>query len=73
MKAKALRKHSLHEEKTALVLLKLFISSNERCHITDHVIYIYGYMITLFAKITVLCQLSDYFCLRSAIFKKWLA
>jgi len=29
MKGKALRKHSLHEKTAALVLLKLFISSNE--------------------------------------------
>jgi len=36
MKGKALRKHSLHEKKTAAsVLLKLFISSNEWSHTTD--------------------------------------
>ena len=35
MKGKALRKHSLHEEKTSSVLLKLFISGNEECHTTD--------------------------------------
>jgi len=29
MKGKALRKHSLHEKTAALVLLKLFIISNE--------------------------------------------
>ena len=29
MKGKALRKHSLNEKTVALVLLKLFISSNE--------------------------------------------
>jgi len=34
MKGKALRKHSLHE-KTASVLLKLFISGNEEYHTTD--------------------------------------
>ena len=32
MKGKAFRKHSLHEKTAASVLLKLFISSNERCH-----------------------------------------
>jgi len=31
MKGKAPRKHSLHEKTAASVLLKLFISSNERC------------------------------------------
>jgi len=35
MKAKALRKHSLHEKTAASVLLKPFISSNEWCHTTD--------------------------------------
>jgi len=35
MKEKALRKQSLHEETAASVLLKLFISGNERCNITD--------------------------------------
>jgi len=35
MKGKALRMHSLHEKTAALVLLKLFISSNEWCHTTD--------------------------------------
>ena len=35
MKGKALRKHSLHEKTAASVLLKPFISSNERCHTTD--------------------------------------
>ena len=34
MKGKALRKHSLRE-KTASVLLKLFISGNDECHTTD--------------------------------------
>ena len=35
MKGKALRKHSLHEQTAASVLLKPFISSNEWCHTTD--------------------------------------
>jgi len=35
MKEKALRKHSLHGKLAAPVLLKLFISGNERCHTTD--------------------------------------
>ena len=35
MKGKTLRKHSLHEKTAASVLLKLFISGNERCHTTD--------------------------------------
>jgi len=35
MKGKAHRKRSLHEKKAASVLLKLFISGNERCHTTD--------------------------------------
>ena len=35
MKGKALRKHNLHEKKADTVLLKLFISSNEKCHTTD--------------------------------------
>ena len=35
MKGKALRKHSLHGETAALVLLKLFINGNEICHTTD--------------------------------------
>ena len=35
MKEKALRKQSLHEKTAASVLLKLFISGNERCHIID--------------------------------------
>ena len=35
MKGKALRKHSLHEQTAASVLLKLFISGNEWCHTTD--------------------------------------
>jgi len=34
-KWKALRKHSLHGKIAASVLLKLFISSTERCHTTD--------------------------------------
>jgi len=34
MKGKALRKHNLHEKKTASVLLKLLISGNEGCHTT---------------------------------------
>ena len=33
MKGKALRKHSLHEKTAASVLLKLFISGNECCHV----------------------------------------
>jgi len=33
-KGKALRKHSLHGKTAASVLLKLFISGNERCHTT---------------------------------------
>jgi len=35
MKGKALRKHSMLEKTAASVLLKLFISSNEKCHTTD--------------------------------------
>ena len=35
MKLKALRKQGLHEKIAASVLLKLFISGNERCHTTD--------------------------------------
>jgi len=35
MKGKALRKHSLYENIAASVLLKMFISGNERCHTTD--------------------------------------
>jgi len=35
MEGKATRKHSLHGTTAASVLLKLFISSNERCHTTD--------------------------------------
>ena len=35
MKEKALRKQRLHGKIAASVLLKLFISSNERCHTTD--------------------------------------
>jgi len=35
MKGKSHRKHSLHEKKTASVLLKLFINGNEGCHTTD--------------------------------------
>ena len=35
MKGKALRKHCLHGKIAASVLLKLFISDSERCHITD--------------------------------------
>ena len=31
----ALRKHGLNEKTAASVLLKLFISGNERCHTTD--------------------------------------
>jgi len=34
MKEKALRKHSLHGKIEASVLLKLFVSDNERCHTT---------------------------------------
>jgi len=35
MKEEALRKHSLHEKKTTLVLLKLFLSGTEGWHTTD--------------------------------------
>jgi len=35
MKGKAPRKHSLQGKIAASVLLKLFISGNERCHTTD--------------------------------------
>ena len=35
MKGKALRKHNLLWNTAASVLLKLFISGNERCHTTD--------------------------------------
>jgi len=35
MKGKTLRKYSLYENIAASVLLKLFISSNKRCHTTD--------------------------------------
>ena len=35
IKGKALRKHSLHGKIAAVVLLKLFISGNERCHTTE--------------------------------------
>jgi len=35
MKKKALRKHSLRRNIAASVLLKLFISANERCHTND--------------------------------------
>jgi len=35
MKGKALRTQSLDGKTAALVLLKLFISGNERCHSTD--------------------------------------
>jgi len=35
MKGKALRKHSVHGKTAASVLLKLYISGNERCHTTD--------------------------------------
>jgi len=35
MKLKALRKHSRQRKIAASVLLKLFISGNERCHTTD--------------------------------------
>jgi len=35
MKAKALRKQGMHDKTEASVLLKLFISGNERCHTTD--------------------------------------
>jgi len=34
-KGKVLRKHNLNGEKTASVLLKLFINGYERCHTTD--------------------------------------
>jgi len=34
-KGKATRKHSLHAKIAASVLLKLFLSYNERCHTTD--------------------------------------
>ena len=35
MKEKAPRKHSLHGETAVTVLLKLYISGNERYHCTD--------------------------------------
>jgi len=35
IKGKALRKHSLHGKTAASVLLKMFISGNERCHTTN--------------------------------------
>jgi len=35
MKGKALRQQGQHENIAASVLLKLFISGNERCHTTD--------------------------------------
>ena len=35
IKEKALMKHSLHRKIAVSVLLKLFISGNERCHTTD--------------------------------------
>ena len=35
IKGKALRKHSLHGKKAALVLLKMFISGNESCYTND--------------------------------------
>jgi len=35
IKGKALRKQGLYGEKAASVLLKLFISGNERCHTVD--------------------------------------
>ena len=35
IKGKATRKHSLRGKTEAAVLLKLFISDNERCHSTD--------------------------------------
>ena len=35
MKGRGLRKHNLHEQIAASVLLKLFINGNERCHTTD--------------------------------------
>jgi len=36
MIGRALRKNSLQWNIAAAVLLKLFISGNERCHITEH-------------------------------------
>jgi len=35
MNEKARMKHSLHGKTAASVILKLFISGNERCHTTD--------------------------------------
>jgi len=35
MKGKTLGQQGQHEKKAASVLLKLFISGNERCHTTD--------------------------------------
>jgi len=35
MKGKAVRKHSLNGKIAASILLKLFISGNEKCHTTD--------------------------------------
>jgi len=35
MKGKVLRKHSLHGEKAASVLVKLFISGNKKCYTTE--------------------------------------
>jgi len=32
---KALKKHSLHEQKAASVLLNMFISGNDGCNTTD--------------------------------------
>jgi len=37
MKGKALGKHSLHGKTAASVLLKLFISGNERCHTIEDI------------------------------------
>jgi len=41
MKGKALRKLSLHGKIATSVLLKLFISGNERCHTIDATVELY--------------------------------
>ena len=51
MKGKALRKHSLHEKTAASVLLKPFISSNERCHTTIK------FHCCIISKFTLLCPI----------------
>ena len=57
IKRKALRKHSLHEKTAASVLLKLFISSNERCHTTDapwHVYIVYNILSLIISLIYII-------------------